>query len=146
MNVYVVMSMMCLETRNRQAIWRYSELDHTLFYTKKEIPKNTEVWICHWKNSPGAFYEGRVLGMKHDRAFLTTFGFGNLVFQVLHVVPVNPDDGKTDVDEHHSPVGRDSDPHPLPEGRGYELATQEVDHRRARLQHTGIEVQPYPVK
>ncbi len=92
---WAVMSMMCLETRNRRAIWRYSELDHTLFYTNKEIPKNTEVWICHWKNSPGSFYEGRVLGMNHDRAFVTTFGFGNLVFQVLHVVPVDPNDGKT---------------------------------------------------
>ncbi len=89
------MSTMTLETRNPQSVWRFSELEHTLFYKNRTIPKNTDVWICHWVNSPGTSYVGKMLGNTHDRAFVATFGFGSLIFQVVHVVPVDPNDGKT---------------------------------------------------
>jgi hypothetical protein len=91
---WAVMSTMCLETRNRQSVWRYTEFDHTLFFTKREIPKNTEVWICYWENSPGPSYDVRTPTSKHERGLVATFGFGKLVFQVLHVVPDDTDDGR----------------------------------------------------
>jgi hypothetical protein len=92
LTTWAVMSAMCLETRNRRSVWRYSELDHTLFYTKREIPKNTDVWICYWANSPGPSYDGRAPRSRKERGYVATFGFGTQVFQVIHVVPVDPND------------------------------------------------------
>jgi hypothetical protein len=75
--------------------WRFTELDRTLFKTKREIAKWTAVWICRWDNSPGLFFDGRLLGGKGDRAFVLTFGFETIIFQVVHVVPADPNYGKT---------------------------------------------------
>jgi hypothetical protein len=86
---WAVMSAMCLESRNKREVWKYGELDHTLFFTKREIPKNTDVWICYWANSPGPSYDGRILSSLDKRGYVATFGFGNLVYQVLQVVPVD---------------------------------------------------------
>jgi hypothetical protein len=95
LTTWAVMSTMCSETRNQQRYWRYTELDHTLFFTNREIPKNTDVWICYWANSQGPSYDGRAPWSRKERGFVATFGFGTLVFQVIHVVPVDPKDRET---------------------------------------------------
>jgi hypothetical protein len=84
---WCVMTVMCLETRNESSVWLYKALDRTLFYTHKEIPENTEVWLAYWKDSPGPFFEGTKGEAKDSEGHVSTFGFGNVVFQVLHLVP-----------------------------------------------------------
>ncbi len=42
---WAVMSSMSLESRNERPVWHYTELDRTLFYTRRVIPNNTEIWI-----------------------------------------------------------------------------------------------------
>ena len=95
LTTWAVMSAMCLETRNAPPEWRYTQVDHTLFQKRREIPDRTEVWICRWDNTTGPSYDSHLMGENHDRAYVVTFGFGTLIFQVLHLVPVDPNDGKT---------------------------------------------------
>jgi hypothetical protein len=92
-------------------------------YVHRELPKCTSVWIAKWANSPGPSYVGRVLGNQpphqkltgeesvsaaarasgltvvsrypSDRALVTTFGFGSLVFQVVKEVPADSTDNRT---------------------------------------------------
>jgi hypothetical protein len=82
---WVVMSAMCLEANNPRSKWLYDDLDRTLL-KEKEIPRNTEVWIGYWMNAPGEFYEGRLGYGTHYKGYVCTFGFGNLLFQLLHNV------------------------------------------------------------
>jgi hypothetical protein len=86
---WAVMSAMCLETRNERTHWLYNDLVRTLFYKNKSIPDNTDVWLCCWVNSPGPSYEVRKSGGKDISGYVFTFGFGNLVFQVLHWMPID---------------------------------------------------------
>jgi hypothetical protein len=100
---WAVMTVMCMETRNERPFWLYRELDRTLFYASKEIPKNTEVWIAYWVNSPGPFFEGKNGQAKDSDGHVSTFGFGNLIFQVLHIVPKGggtPQAGRITIDDH----------------------------------------------
>jgi len=85
--LWAVMSAMVLETTNEPEVWRFTDTERCLFYTREEIPPFTLVWIATWSDSPGPSYASRVLGDKSDRATVTTFGFGTLIFQVLKVVP-----------------------------------------------------------
>jgi len=93
--LWAVMSTMVLETKNEPNVWRFSDLERCLFHQRQHIPPRTSVWISKWVDSPGPSYVGRILGDQSDRALVTTFGFGSLVFQVLKVVPVDPTDSKT---------------------------------------------------
>jgi len=96
---------------------------HDRDYVHREFPKRTSVWIAKWMNSRGPSYVGRVLDNKpphqkpageesalsaarasglaiisrstSDRALITTFGFGSLVFQVVKEVPADPTDKRT---------------------------------------------------
>jgi hypothetical protein len=91
---WAVMSAMCLETRNDRPDWLYTVLDRTLLSTQRTIPKNTEVWIGFWDNSPGPSYDGSYQTNPHEKGYVSTFGFGNLLFQLLHVTPVDPSSPK----------------------------------------------------
>ncbi len=88
---WAVMSGMCLETRNERSLWLYTHLDRTLLYANRSIHETTEVWICYWVNSQGPFYEVRKSGGKDIELYVFTFVFGNLIFQVLHWVPIDFD-------------------------------------------------------
>ncbi len=93
--LWAVMSTMVLETTNEPKIWRFTDPERCLFYKREQIPPFTFVWIANWIDSPGPSYGSRVLGDKSDRATVTTFGFGTLVFQVLKVVPCDATGNKT---------------------------------------------------
>jgi hypothetical protein len=86
---WAVMSAMCLETRNERPVWHYTDFDRTLFYTKRMIPNDTEVWICYWVNSPGPAYDGSNQANNEEKGYVATFGFGNILFQLFHVVPID---------------------------------------------------------
>jgi len=96
---------------------------HDREYVHRELPKCTSVWIAKWANSRGPSYVGRALDQKpshqkheredsvlaaarasglaivsrfpSDRALVTTFGFGSLVFQVAKEVPADLTDKRT---------------------------------------------------
>jgi hypothetical protein len=87
LTTWAVMSVMCLETRNERSHWLFSELERTLLYKNTDIPDLTEVWIAYWINSPGPFVEGKIGHTKDSDGHVATLGFGNVILQILHIVP-----------------------------------------------------------
>ena len=121
LSLWAVMSTMSLEATNEPKTWQFNHYERCLLHLRKEIPPRTTVWIAKWVNSTGLSYAGRILGdnprspqgyesdsaaaaesglaiisrVPWNRALVTTFGFGSLLFQVVKETPAEPTDNRT---------------------------------------------------
>ena len=101
LTIWSVMTSMVLDIRNEPHERRFTEEEHCLFWNKHRIlsnnyiqeniyvPKDFQVWIARWKNSPGPSVLGRLLsttGSPH-KGVVNTIGFGTLIFQIVRTTP-----------------------------------------------------------
>jgi hypothetical protein len=82
-----VMTSMVLDALNDPKHWRFTDLERCLFWKKRLIPDNTQIWIGKWNDPTGPSFVGHLLardGTPH-KAVVNTIGLGTLIFQIVKI-------------------------------------------------------------